>query len=278
MRTARALRQFGPMRTRGADLASDAPRTDLSVVVPCFQCRDTIGATLDRLTSYLDTLELTWDVVVVDDGSTDGTADVLRTVADGTRIRPVFLPRNRGKGAAVAAGMLRARGACRIFTDADLPYELNAVERCASRVRAGSPAVFGNRLLDGSDSTAHSRSRRALSGMVRRIVGVFLKRNDIDTQCGLKGFAAPLAEVLFSDLRTEGFLFDVEVAATLVEAGIELDFVPVILVNEGASTVHLIPTALRSLRETWGILRMRKTNAEKIRAVRRAGRSRAPGP
>lgn len=257
------------MRTHRPGLVSEAGAVDLSVVVPCFQCRDTVAGTVDRLTAHLAELPLSWEVLLVDDGSTDGTGEVIRHRADGTRIVAICLPHNRGKGAAVAAGMLQARGACRIFTDADLPYELDAIDRCAVRVQAGSPAVFGNRLLDASDALDRSRLRKALGRAVRTVVGTFLGRNDVDTQCGFKGFAGPVADVLFAELRTDGFLFDVELTVILVRAGVELEFVPVKLVNQGASTVHLIPTALRSIREALGILRLRGDADGRVEALQR---------
>lgn len=258
------------MGTHGSDLVSEVPPADLSLVVPCFQCRDTIDDTVDRLTVHLESLGLAWEVVLVDDGSTDGTDQAIRARADGDRVVAVCLPRNRGKGSAVAAGMLRARGACRIFTDADLPYELDAIERCVSRVRGGSDAVFGNRLLDASDARSRSPLRKALGGMVRKAAGMLLGRADIDTQCGFKGFSGSVAEVLFTDLRTAGFLFDVEVTRALVSSGARLEFLPVRLVNQGDSTVHLIPTALRSLREAWGLLRRPGVEDGKVEALRRA--------
>lgn len=247
-----------------------AARPDVSVIIPCYRCGATLADSVDRLTSYLDTLSCSWEIVLVDDGSDDDTGDIVEARADGIRILPLRLPENHGKGKAVAVGMLRARGACRIFTDADLPYALDAIPRCVDKVRSGSPAVFGNRLLAGSDARAQPWIRKGLGRLVQTLVGSLLGRRDMDTQCGFKGFSGPLAEVLFADLRTDGFLFDVELALLLVRAGVELDFLPVVLENQGSSTVRILPTALRSLREGWGILsaaRRSDGRVEKLRSV-----------
>jgi len=231
---------------------------------------DTVARCVAGLTSYLDSLPLSWEVVLVDDGSTDGTGDAIAAAADGARVVALRLPENRGKGGAVAEGMLRARGACRIFTDADLPYELDAIGRCVLRVRAGSAAVFGNRLLSESDAHVQPWLRKGLGRLVQSVVAFLIGRRDVDTQCGFKGFAGPVADVLFADMGTDGFLFDVEITLLLIRAGIELDFLHVVLVNQGTSTVRLLPTALRSLGEGWKIFRNRSGRSEKIEALKRA--------
>jgi glycosyltransferase involved in cell wall biosynthesis len=227
-----------------------------------------VAESIARLTRYLDGLGARWELVMVDDGSRDGTGDVIDAHADGVRVIAVRLPANRGKGRAVSAGMLRARGACRIFTDADLPYRLGAIELCAELVRGGSLAAFGNRRLNGSDSSAQPWVRRAIGRVVQSLVGLLLGRSDVDTQCGFKGFAGPAADVLFADLRIDGFLFDVEISQLLVRAGVRIDFIPVVLLNRGATTVRLLPTALRSLSEGWRIFKSRGGSADRVRALR----------
>ena len=251
-------------------VSSGAPSTppELSVVVPCFDCADTVGASIEALTTYLDGTSLSWEVILVDDGSRDGTAEVLDAHADGMRVAAVHLPTNQGKGHAVSVGMLQARGDCRVFTDADLPYALTAIEPCVAKVRAGSAAVFGNRLLSDSDSRVQPWIRKRVGKAVQVLVGALLDRRDVDTQCGFKGFAGPVAEIVFRNLRTKGFLFDVEVAHLLTRAGLDLAFVPVVLVNHDKSTVHLVPTGIRTLVEGWRIVRTRTRDREKIAALR----------
>ena len=238
------------------------------MVIPCYQCADTLAESIAKLTRYLDALGAPWELVLVDDGSRDGTGDVIEAHTDGARVIGVRLPANRGKGRAVSVGMLRARGGCRIFTDADLPYRLDAIEQCAELVRRGSLAVFGNRLLTRSDSRAQPWIRRGIGRVVQSLVGLLLGRSDVDTQCGFKGFAGAAADVLFADVRTEGFLFDVEISLLLVRAGVRIDFLPVVLLNRGASTVRLLPTALRSLSEGWRIFNARGGSADRVSALR----------
>lgn len=240
---------------------------DLSVVVPCFDCAETVGATIGTLTAYLDGTGMSWEVIMVDDGSHDGTGDVLDRHADSTRIRVIRLPRNRGKGQAVAAGMLQARGSCRIFTDADLPYSLDAIPLCVAGIQEGRAAVFGNRLLATSDSRVQPWVRRGLGRVVQSLVGVLLGRRDVDTQCGFKGFAGPVADIVFRDLRVDGFLFDVEVTLLLTRAGVGLDFVPVTLVNHDKSTIRLFPTGVRTLVEGLRVVRTGAEQRQKVAAL-----------
>ena len=97
---------------------------ELSVVVPCYRCADRIGGTVAELSAYLGTLTPRWEVVLVDDGSPDRTGAVVEELADGSRIRAIRLPVNRGKGAAVAVGMTRSRGLCTGHLAQDIPEAL----------------------------------------------------------------------------------------------------------------------------------------------------------
>jgi len=248
---------------------SAAPPPGLSVVVPCYNAAEGIESSLDALSAYLERLPYTWEIVLVDDGSRDRTGEILAARADGTRIVHVLLERNRGKGRAVAEGMARASGACRIFTDADLPYRLDAVGRCADLVlERGHQAVFGNRLLEGSDAGDDSALRRWAGAGVRAATGRLLGRAGVDTQCGFKGFSAAVAEALFPLLRIDGFLFDVEATLLLQRAGIPITFLPVQLVNRSPSTVQLVRTGALTLREAWSIWRDALRNERELAPLR----------
>lgn len=240
---------------------------ELSVVVPCYRCAGTIADSVSLLTTYLEGLEPAWEVVLVDDGSPDGTGEVLDGLADGRRVRTLRLARNRGKGAAVTHGMRHARGRCRVFTDADLPYRVDSLGACFERVRRGSHAAFGNRRIAGSDEHVQSLQRRLVSKAVRGAAGALLGRHDVDTQCGLKAFSGPLADALFPMLRVDGFLFDVELSLLLTRAGVRIDFVPVVLVNRDESSVRLIGTGARTLLEAWQVWRGRRRTVEEMRAL-----------
>lgn len=231
---------------------------ELSVVVPCYDCQAQVARSVSTLRDHLDARGRSWEIVVVDDGSRDRTPELLASLADGARVIVRSLPRNRGKGGAVSEGMALARGACRVFTDVDLPYRLEAIDRCAERVlEHGHPAVFGNRLLEASDASAQPRARRWAGRFVRGATGRLLGRRDVDTQCGLKAFSGALADALFPLLTIDGFLFDAEATLLLTEAGVPISFVPVELRRQSRSTVGFARTGLKTVREAWGLRRIR---------------------
>jgi dolichyl-phosphate beta-glucosyltransferase len=227
---------------------------ELSVVVPCYNAAGVLGHSLSALTAHLGGLDRTWEIVLVDDGSEDGTWEVaVAAAAADARVTAVRLPANRGKGRAVSEGMARARGRCRIFTDADLPYRLDVIDRCAGMILDGPhAAVFGSRRLADSDASAQSLLRRCAGGIVQRLAGRLLG-TAMDTQCGFKGFSAEIAEELFPLLTIDGFLFDVEAALLLTRTGVPIAFVPVELVNQSPSTISLLGTGFHTLREAWRI-------------------------
>lgn len=229
---------------------------ELSVIIPCYDAARLIERTVDELRDYLVGLSRTWEVVLVDDGSRDATAEIVASLAEEACVRAVLLESNRGKGRAVAEGMAAAKGACRIFTDADLPYRLNAIAQCAELIlEGGAHAVYGNRLLEESAARDQSLLRGLAGTGVRAVTGRLLGRSDVDTQCGFKGFSAPLARKLFPRLRIDGFLFDVEATLLLIRADVPIEFLPVELVNHSPSTVHLMRTGIMTMHEAWRIWR-----------------------
>ena len=197
--------------------------------------------------------------MVVDDGSRDGTAAVLRSLALPNLV-PVFRPRNGGKFAAVVEGMAAARGRCRVFTAADVPYGFSSLPRMADLVRRrGFHLVVGDRTLPGS---AYAEDM----GLVRRVathgfsafVRLFVTAGLYDTQCGLKAFRGDVAEALFPLLRERGFAGDVELLYIALMHNLEIKRVPVRLRYQGRSTVRPMLHAWAML-ESLARIRWRRT-------------------
>ncbi|MGQ0633279.1 MAG: glycosyltransferase [Planctomycetaceae bacterium] len=219
---------------------------DLTVVVPAYNEELRLPATLTGLAAYLDDWGIDYRVLVVDDGSRDRT----RWLSDhyGRRFSTVSQP-NRGKGAAVRNGMLCATGRIVAFTDADLPYDLDALRIACAWLDAGlCEVVFGARDLRESAVRAPRRLMRtvahqAFSGIVRRLVS----RQVTDTQCGLKIFSRRAALEIFSRTTIDGFAFDAEVVFLSQWLHIPFRRVAVTLVNEYASTISLSRHALPML-------------------------------
>lgn len=221
----------------------------LSVVVPAYAETDRITTTITRLRAALDDVaaEGGLEVVVVDDGSPDDTAAVARAAgAD----QVIVQPRNQGKGAAVRAGMLAARGRTIAFTDADLAYAPEQLLRLLATVEDGWDVVVGSRKHTDTTTLVRARRVREVGG---RVINVFthalLLGQYRDTQCGIKAFRSDVARLLFTKTRIDGFAFDVEVFHLVERYRLSLTEVPVQVENSTHSTVHVARDAMRLLRD-----------------------------
>lgn len=157
-----------------------------------------------------------WDfheILIVDDGSADATAQLATEAAShNPHIRLLRNPGNRGKGYSVRHGMLEARGAWRLFSDADLSAPIEELSKLWNAVEAGADIAIGSRALDRSLIGRHQPGMREEAGkffnaIVRAVVGLEIQ----DTQCGFKLFRADVAQAVFSRQRLERFGFDVEI-------------------------------------------------------------------
>lgn len=212
--------------------------TRLTVVVPAFQEADRIASTIAELRAALHEVgDGALEVVVVDDGSTDATAEEAeRAGAD----RIVRLDRNRGKGAAVRAGVAVASGRTVAYTDADLSYPPEQLLALLAQVEAGSRFVAGSRRHVDTVTLIRGRRLREVSGRVFNLLSrlVVLGRYR-DTQCGLKAFEGETARILFGCGRVEGFAFDVELFRLAEWLGIEIYEVAVTVANATSSSIRL---------------------------------------
>ena len=218
----------------------------LSLVIPAYREAATVAGTVERVRAELGPLVAGGlEVVVVDDGSGDGTASAARAVDADIVIE---LAQNRGKGAAVRAGMLAASGAVRAFTDADLSYAPAQVARLVAAVEEGWDVVVGNRYHEGSTTLVEASTVRQVGGRaINLATRAVLHDAHPDTQCGLKALRGDVAEVLFRHARVDGFAFDVELLHLAERYGLAVADVPVEVVNSDRSTVHVVRDALRLL-------------------------------
>jgi len=211
----------------------------LTVVVPAYREPDRIGTTVRRIHDELADVAADGglEVVVVDDGSGDATADAA-LAADADQV--VVLPANRGKGAAVRAGVAASRGRVVLFTDADLAYDPPQLRRAMEAVESGFDVVIGNRRHPGSQVARATGLRAAGSRIVNRLSAAVLLARPRDTQCGLKAFRGDVARALFARTRIDGFAFDIEVLHLVERAELSLGEIPVRLDETGApSTVRI---------------------------------------
>lgn len=223
------------------------PPIDLSLILPAYHAAALLEKHLPGLQTYLAGLPIRSEILVVDDGSDD--AGATRQVAERHDCRFIGLPHNQGKGAAVRAGMLAAHGAVRIFTDADIPYELESIELFYRYVREKEfHLVIGDRTLPGSNYFQEiPQARRWGSRLFSGFVGRFFVGGIYDTQCGLKGFQAKVAEDLFGVSHINRFAMDVELLYIALKRNYDIKRLPVRLRLWEESGIDLMRDGLTML-------------------------------
>jgi dolichyl-phosphate beta-glucosyltransferase len=195
---------------------------DVSVIVPAFNEEQRIAPTLRQLDDYLRGSGLAYEIVVVDDGSTDGTVALVESIGarrPAVHVVPTFP--NRGKGHAVRVGMLAARGEVRVLCDADGSIPASQLPRVVAPVMRGEASVaIGSRYADGAQvAIAQPLWRRAWSRLCNQVVQRTLVPGVRDTQCGFKAFSAAAAEAIFSRATIDGWAFDLEALALASRLG-----------------------------------------------------------
>jgi dolichyl-phosphate beta-glucosyltransferase len=213
-----------------------------SVVLPMHNEAQRIGRTLSLIADS-PLRENHYEILLVDDGSSDGTPDLAEKHAADlglTNVKVIRAAMNRGKGAAVRAGMLAARGTLRAFADADLSVGIADIEECFDRLDAGqAEVIYASRAHPDSEITAEQPGHRVMTGRVFNFVLRTLGLTDErDTQCGLKGFTGEAADTLFAAVTIEGFAFDVEVLALARREGMRVSPMPTSWAHVDASRVR----------------------------------------
>jgi putative flippase GtrA len=249
------------------DRPAPAGSVRLSLVIPAYKEEGRISETIAQvrtgLAIYHDAGDL--EIVVVDDGSNDATARVAREAgADQVLVQP----QNRGKGAAVRAGVAAANGRTIAFTDADLAYSPDQLVAFVDAVESGYDVVIGSRHHDDTTTVQKTSTLRSLgSRVVNMAANLLLLGNYRDTQCGCKAFRADVAKLVLGAGRVDGFAFDLEILHLVERYGFTMRELPVEVVNSDTSTVSAVRDGLLVLGD---ILRVR-------RASRRGHYPRLPG-
>ena len=241
----------------------------VSIIIPMYNESAIIEKTLSSLVSYLDgRFAQEYELLFVDDGSQDGTASVAAALvaemakmkaasaaAEG-RLIVIGYRDNRGKGAAVREGMLRARGDVRIFTDCDLAYGTDllgsfydALAASAAKAPSAAAVAIGSRDIHEDGYRGYTPFRRFVSRTYRAILRAFFALPVSDSQCGIKGFTAPAAERIFSVAETNRYAFDFEIITLASRADIPIRELPVCVVNNRKGRIKLLRDSFRMLRD-----------------------------
>lgn len=253
-RAARRALDLTPAPVRAAK-RSDRGNVLLSVIVPAYNERERIGASLTAMTDYLTTAGVPYEIIVVSDGSTDGTTEIVQVrQARDSRLRMISCAENHGKGHAVRAGVAAARGRYVMFIDADLTIPIAIVADFLTALESGYDIAIASRRHPASVAVAATRTRRLMGAVFSWCVRRLIVSDIGDTQCGAKAYRAAVARRLFAAQRIDHFSFDAEVLYLARRAGCRVKEVPVALNWRAGSSIRPVRDALLMLRD---VLRIR---------------------
>jgi dolichyl-phosphate beta-glucosyltransferase len=233
---------------------------EFSLVVPAFNSARYLPSNVDRIRAFYERASIDGEVIVADDGSTDGTPD---SIVESARVRVLRLPHG-GKGAALRAGMAATTGELCGFTDADLPYGVGPLPLAITYIRDRRyHAVIGDRTLPGSTYASTGFLRSAVSEVASFLFRTLVTGGIYDTQCGFKVFRGDVGREVFRLSRTNGFAIDVEVIYLLLKYRLDVKRIPVRLERNEPSSVRVIRDSLAAFRDiatirgTWATGRYR---------------------
>jgi glycosyltransferase involved in cell wall biosynthesis len=225
---------------------------ELSIVIPAVNEELRLPETLEKIHGYVVAKGRHTEVLVVDDGSRDRTAQVVDEArARFPEVRRLTNPTNHGKGYAVRQGMLEARGEIALFSDADLSTPIEEADKLIAAIREGPyDGAIGSRNLDRRLIETHQSAMREAGGMLfNRVVRFLTGLPFADTQCGFKAFRRDRARILFEQQRIVGFGFDPEILYLAERHGLRIAEIPVRWAHDEGSKVKFLSDGLRMVGE-----------------------------
>ena len=224
------------------------PAIRLSVVIPCYNEERRIGATLRQYQDYLSKQAYAWEIIVIDDGSEDRTAELVR--AEYPEVCVVGYTPNRGKGYASRVGLNASQGEIRLVSDADASTPIDEIEKFWPELEKGAEVVIGSRALPASSVEVRQPFYRQNMG---RIYNLLLRSLGLtrfpDTQCGFKAFTKHACEVILPRQVTDGFGADAEMLYIAQKHGLRIAQVPVRWINSPDTRVHPIWDSVNMIQE-----------------------------
>jgi glycosyltransferase involved in cell wall biosynthesis len=215
-------------------------RPTYSIVIPAYSESVRIGATLEKILAYAAAQQWRAEVIVVDDGSHDSTAEIVRGFArSNPSVRLLQNPGNRGKGYSVRNGMLHANGEILLFTDADLSSPIEEAEKLFAAIREGADIAIGSRWIRTELQTRRQPLYRRLgSRMFNLVLRLSLGLNLKDTQCGFKAFNRKAALTIFPVQQIERWAFDAELLYLARKFHLAVAEVPVAWAHRDGTRMH----------------------------------------
>jgi glycosyltransferase involved in cell wall biosynthesis len=239
-------------------MASDDTRREfLSVIFPCYNESILIENSLSKLVSFLDTMQISYEIIFIDDFSRDDSVNIIKNLqSKDQKVKLLRNPCNMGKGFAIKNGILNCNGEYIIFTDIDMVYSLNNIKTVLEYLQKGNDIVVGNRRLQDSIYTVPNSlikyvyKRHMVGTIFNTIVRYMFGLKVRDTQSGLKGFNRETALAIFSNINTNRFVFDVEIFILAKNLKKSVKEIPVHLTYfSQLSTVSIFKYSIRALHE-----------------------------
>ena len=223
----------------------------LSLIIPIYDEEAYLRRSFKTVKEYLDDLRKDYEIVLVDDGSTDSTASIIKDIVRANpQSRSLAGPKNRGKGNAVKRGVLNAAGEYVIFTDADLAVPVHFIGTCLKKLEAGAPVVIASRHLPESSLKVRESFLRQLLGEVfRRFARLSLGLRVSDVTCGLKGLERKAARDIFSRSKIDRWGYDAEIIFLAQKLGHKIEEFPVDWHHSFDSKVNVGIDSLRTFTE-----------------------------
>jgi dolichyl-phosphate beta-glucosyltransferase len=226
--------------TRQAGDSTHSP-IRLSIIIPSYNEELRLPASLDRIAAYVAASQRPTEVLVVDDGSKDKTADLAESYADRiSNLRVLKNGENRGKGYSVRHGMLEAKGEVVLFSDADLSAPIEEADKLLAAI-GGYDVAIGSRAMDRSLIQVHESAFREFAGIIfNKIVRIVLRLPFVDTQCGFKAFRRERCQIIFEQQRIERFGFDPELLYLARHHGLKSVEIPVRWSHSPATKINMM--------------------------------------
>lgn len=226
--------------------------TSLSIIVPAYNEEQRIGTSLAKIDHYFDQRGISFEILVVDDGSIDSTVDVVsRLAAAHPRLKLIRSERNRGKGHAIRAGVIASIGERILVSDADLSTPIEEFETLKLPLDCDQADIaIGSRALELSRIIKRQPWwRQGMGKMFNRLVRMLVLEGIKDTQCGFKLFTGAIAREIFAHAVVDRFAYDVEILALANKEGYRIAEIPVSWKNAPGSKVNPVSDSLRMMRD-----------------------------
>jgi dolichyl-phosphate beta-glucosyltransferase len=232
----------------------------LSVIIPAYNEAKRLPLTLIDIDKHLDEQEYSYEIIVINDGSTDDTAEIVTRFSSLiNNLRLVDNTENKGKGAAVRQGMLGAKGLWRLFMDADNSTSIVEFNKMIPYFKSGYEVVIGSRAVKGSRKMPHQPFYKEIMGKLGNLfIRLVLIRGIHDTQCGFKCFSEEAAEKIFSLTKIDRWGFDAEALALAKNLHYKIKELPIFWVNDARSHVKLkdyLQVLLETVKVRWWLWR-----------------------